>query len=307
MELNQETFCVYLEFEKHSKNPAQIFSTMSNFIETMKEIDSMLVESLNIKIKQDLILEDLEIGSIKVFLKNTLEAIDNNDLKKFDWKSIVGKFLHKGKEAILCGLNDIPKIENKQDIQAIKTEIIDLAKDTKITHLDIYKPIPDEKILSICSKVVENTSSLEKNQHIGYISQYGGVKIRDDLKVISSSEIEEILTKNILENEIIMILKVKKPDYLGESMWELRHEDKAIAAKIVDKEWLKKFQNKKIAVGPGDSLKADVKIKVMYGYDNEVVGTSYAITKVHDVLRVEVQKQLELFDKKEKTDNNALT
>ena len=91
-----------------------------------------------------------------------------------------------------------------------------------------------------------------------------------------------------------MILKVKKPDYLGESQWEFRHETHPIPAKILDEKWLKDFQSRKHDVRPGDSLRAIVETEVNYDYNQEVVGTHYYVIEVKEVIRQGSQNQLNL-------------
>ncbi len=96
----------------------------------------------------------------------------------------------------------------------------------------------------------------------------------------------------------MMILPVKKPDYLGTSKWELRHGRKSILAKIEDAKWLKKFQNREVDVRPGDTLRCMVRQEMSYGYDNELVAENYVIIEVKEVLENQYNRQRSLFDEK---------
>ena len=49
-----------------------------------------------------------------------------------------------------------------------------------------------------------------------------------------------------------MILAVKKPDYLGDSKWDLRHGKRPISARIEDGAWLRRFQSREVDVRPGN-------------------------------------------------------
>jgi hypothetical protein len=82
----------------------------------------------------------------------------------------------------------------------------------------------------------------------------------------------------------MLILKVKKPDYLGESMWDMKHENRTIKAKITDEGWLMDFQRREVDVRPGDALRAKVRMETKYGYDGEVVGIYYTIIEVVEVI-----------------------
>ncbi|MDL1893628.1 hypothetical protein FBQ87_12195 [Sphingobacteriales bacterium CHB3] len=111
---------------------------------------------------------------------------------------------------------------------------------------------------------------------------------------IVPEKIEELLTHEVIDNQSTMILKVKKPDYLGESQWDFRHGTKPLSVKIVDSEWLKNFHDRKYDIRPGDSLRAVVVTKVSYGYDNEVVATHYEISEVKEIIRFTPPQQIPL-------------
>jgi hypothetical protein len=85
-----------------------------------------------------------------------------------------------------------------------------------------------------------------------------------------------------------MTLIVKKPDYLGQSKWDLRHGRRQISANIADAEWLAAFQSRKIDVRPGDALHCLVNIEHHYGYDNELISETYVVTKVTEVLENQI-------------------
>ena len=72
-----------------------------------------------------------------------------------------------------------------------------------------------------------------------------------------------------------MILAVKKPDYLGDGKWDLRHGRRAISARIEDGAWLRRFQSREVDVRPGNSLRCEVRIGNLYGYDNELLTERY--------------------------------
>ena len=81
-----------------------------------------------------------------------------------------------------------------------------------------------------------------------------------------------------------MILAVKRPDYLGDTKWDLRHGKRSISAKIEDTAWLRRFQAREVDVRPGDALRCEVKIEHLYGHDNELLTERYTIVRVVEVL-----------------------
>ena len=55
---------------------------------------------------------------------------------------------------------------------------------------------------------------------------------------LAPESIEDLVTKDKLMSQSEMILKVKKPDYLGESKWDFRHGGRSFPAKILHSECL---------------------------------------------------------------------
>lgn len=82
----------------------------------------------------------------------------------------------------------------------------------------------------------------------------------------------------------MMILKVKKPDYLGESKWEFKYESRKLEAKIKDTIWLSDYQSGKIDIRPGSSLRVSMNIIVKYDHDNEVISTQYEILQIIEII-----------------------
>ena len=101
---------------------------------------------------------------------------------------------------------------------------------------------------------------------------------------ITPGSLRELLVKESIPNELTMILKVKKPDYLGESMWDFKYEGRSIQGKILDVNWLAKFQNREIDVRPQDALRAKVRIVAHYSYEGEVIDTDYFILEVLEII-----------------------
>lgn len=102
---------------------------------------------------------------------------------------------------------------------------------------------------------------------------------------MSPDAVEEILTERVLTGKYEVYLKVKKPDYLGQSMWEFKYEGKLIQAKIHDSGWLERFQQKTVLLGPGDSIRALVEVKVSYDKYGEVIASHYTILNVKEIIQ----------------------
>ena len=116
------------------------------------------------------------------------------------------------------------------------------------------------------------------------------LKIRWDIDTIEKLAIRETEVASAAS----MVFIVKKPDYLGESRWDLRHGKRSVSAKIEDVKWLAKFQGRKLDVRPGDALRCKARIEMAYGFDNELIAEQYFIEEVLAI--VENAYQHPLFD-----------
>lgn len=297
-------FGIEIQFDVTNQSPSKAFRTLSEILEALHSVDRDLIGSIDSEIKSVTVLEDLQKGSIKGWFKNVLEKVPDAGLKDLDWKKAVGHYLVRGKYILIKFLENKTEITTREEIKTLEGELYELAKETNVNQIPSYSPIPTAKLVGSIRKVSSSLQYAEKGNHIIYMA---GRKEEASFNMefnFSPESIEELLTKEKISNETDMILKVKKPDYLGDSQWELRHEKLPINAKIIDVGWLEKFQERQINVRPGDSLKAKVRTTVNYDYNNEVIGTHYEILEVFNVIQADSSNQLEIFAKDESEETN---
>ena len=132
---------------------------------------------------------------------------------------------------------------------------------------------------------------LRGEDRVEFITDNEKARFNTSFKYIPE-KIEEILTDKTLKTTGEMILKVKKPDYLGESMWEVRHNKRNVFVKILDEEWLRDFRSRKIDLRPGDSLEAVVDMETKYDSEGEVVSENHFIIKITNVIKAPVIQSL---------------
>ncbi|MCH7519198.1 MAG: hypothetical protein IH964_09245 [Candidatus Dadabacteria bacterium] len=176
-------------------------------------------------------------------------------------------------------------------------ELERLAIESDVRKMPAYSRISNQKLVPNLQNISNALSNLQDDDKAIYIGGEEQVSFNIEFHIVPE-DIEKILTRLTLTNIQEMILKVKIPDYLGDSQWELRHETRIIRAKILDTDWLNDFQARKEDVRPGDSLHAKVRITVNYGYDSEVVSQKYEIMEAIDKIEAD-ESQMELI-----TDND---
>jgi len=276
-------YCIQIDFKKDSEAPSRIFRALSDLIDAFYLLDIDLVQSIDPKIKPIILLEDIEAGSVKTWLKYVLEEVDDDALKKLDWKTAVGKYLVKGKYLLINFLEGKTKITNREQLQQIENGLLKLAQETHVDHVLAYAPMPPQKLIQNLERITKATSHLIEGDKLNYITRDAETNFNLDFQIVPES-VEDLITKEEIDATIEMILKVKKPDYLGESKWECKHENRTILVKISDINWLKQFQNREIDVRPQDSIRARVHITTKYGYDLNVVSINYDIVEVIEII-----------------------
>ena len=90
---------------------------MSSLIEAVHLVDTDLANAIDVNIKPELILQDIQTGSLKSFLRNQLETLDDNDLKELDWKKIIGGYLRSAKYRMLDFLKERDEITDRKQLE----------------------------------------------------------------------------------------------------------------------------------------------------------------------------------------------
>lgn len=281
-------FAFYIDFKKGEGPASRIFSATHEFIKACERLDRELVTSIDANIETVMVLEDIETASLKTWFRNVLHSADDQALKDLDWKPQVGKYLVRAKYLVLCWIDDETAPRSLPDLGR---EIQELAAETDVRHLPDYTPVNPVALITavrdfegVKDHLVEGDKAsmiLTEDEEVGFT-----LSIRLNIEDIEALAIRETQTHSVPS----MVLIVKKPDYLGASMWELRHGRKSLSAKIEHEEWLIEFQNRREDVRPGDALRCQVRIEMSYGHDNELIAERYYVERVHEVLENRYQQ-----------------
>jgi hypothetical protein len=291
-------FCLEIKFKKDFGDPTRVFRSMTSMIEGLQQLDTHLVRSIHSGMKPVLLLEDIEVSSIRTWFKLCLEQVHDDALKNLNWKPLVGQYLVKGKYMILKFLEEREKVTSYAEIEALEQALVAEAMATDVRRIPYYQPISKRQLLEDMITITDAIKPLSEWDEARYITPSNTAKFNFSF-AITPETIEEILVKETITNEETLILKVKKPDYLGESKWEFQI-GKIITAKIEDAAWLVNFRGRKpeARILPGDSLRVVADHTTKYGFDNEVISEEYVIREVLGVNRPPVRndpEQQELF------------
>jgi hypothetical protein len=264
-------------------DPSRIFRAMAGLIESTQLLDTHLAAVLSTKVRTTLVLQDVETSSLKSKLKTVIEELPDEALKHGETKKIIGHFLLKAKHNILNWCSERKEIKNREEVKQLETDIHNLAELSDIKLLPAYAPVETASLLSDINAVRDALSNLQREDNATFISAEGTSQYNRSLS-ISPEIVRELITRNMIRSEGERILKVKKPDYLSDTMWSFKYAGHQIEAKILDDTWLTKFQTRQVSVQPGDSLRVVLREEISYGYDSEIVNTHYEIVKVVEII-----------------------
>lgn len=275
-------FAFTIDFERGVGPASRVFLATHEFIQACQRFDHELVDAIDTSIETVMVLEDIQASSLKTWFRNVLTATNDEALKDMNWRKQVGPYLVKAKYALIQWMDNDA---TPRDLPALGHEIQRIAQETDVRHLPDYRTPSAQALLTAVRDFQEVKALLGPGDRAS-IESPTEPKLEMNLTVkIDVADIESLAVKETIQfPPATMILAVKKPDYLGDSKWELRHGRKSITAKIEDEPWLRRFQSRGVDVRPGDALKCEVKIEHLYGHDNELISERYSVTRVVDVL-----------------------
>ena len=224
-------YCIKIDYQKGTENPERVFDTMSGLILAFKEFDRNLARIISVDLKPTIILEEITTGSLKTRIASILKEIDDAALKELNWKKLAGRFLVKGKYKLIEFLENKKTIESLDEIDQFNEELLALAREVDILYLPSYSPIPGILLLENIKKVSEAVSPLMTGDLATIIAEQGEISINKQFN-LPTEKIETLLTEQIVKSRREIVLKVKKPDFLGKSKWEMKIGSKAIPVKI---------------------------------------------------------------------------
>ena len=167
-----------------------------------------------------------------------------------------------------------------------------LAAETDVRHLPDYAPIRPDALIGALEDFQKVKDYLVEGDAAAIITDDD----RHDMNLMIRWDIDAIEELAIRETEVAsassMVFIVKKPDYLGESRWDLRHGRRNVSVKIEDVKWLAEFQGRKLDIRPGDALRCKARIEMAYGFDNELIAERYFIEEVLAIVENAYQNPL---------------
>ena len=276
--------CIRIDFKKGEGNPRRIFDAASLMIEGFERIDALSVVSIDSHIEPLLVLEDVEAGSLKIWLRNILRSTDDQALKEMDWKPAIGKYLVRAKYVALKWL-DKGDDDNPPSLKNLADDLRQIARETDTRHLPDYAPIQEGRLLNALDKLQDAKRQLIRGDRLTVETDDQKIYEVDITKTWSPTATITPDSARETSSHGEIILTIRKQDMIGDTMWQFKHGNINISAPINDKDWIDGYHNREIDIRPGDALRCYAKFIYNYAADGTLEGQRTEIEKVYEVIR----------------------
>ena len=180
-------------------------------------------------------------------------------------------------------------------IAALKNEIVEDAKGTDIRHLPDYAPVHEGRLIAALDKLQKAKAELEVGD--GLVVEIGKNEYTVDLKEtwLPSETLNTVPSQPIeKENTLELVLTVRRPDMLKDTMWQFMHGKSNISAAMKDEPWMDQYHARKSR--SIREMPCNARIRVVYSYDEkgELIDQRTEVVKVHSIIPGHVQDDLPL-------------
>lgn len=280
------------------KNPVEAFGQIAKMYEKLLSIDQQILYNILPSAKLEYELIDLEYSSIKSKVNQILKSIPDDVLKDIlNPAKLFGHLLVYIKKRLIKA-TETNEVQSVESLQKVTNDINNEIKKLPSTTIIVLE-INNYFVLNAINELATEARKLKKEEYFEYKSKAGNAKIGNSSSLNMAKLLYE-LGGQTLEQQRIETLKVKTLDLLSDkASWKLIRQGKQIEVKILHKEWLDDYHNRKIVIQPNDYLKVDLKITYTTNANTLKPIVSYEALKILEVIppdTIEGTNQNNLFD-----------
>lgn len=282
--MNTHEFELMLKFARGSRDPSRVFFGMGEYIDSFTFIDSCLLSSFDAGLSTHLELQDILPGSIRTIVRRILNAVDDSALKSGNWNQVLGIFLHNAKHSLLRWCNESTQVTDPIVVTAQVDEINALAAQTDLHHIPSYRPYTPQMLIQGVQGLQDAGRILQVSDTVLYRACGQEIAVNRTIS-FSPNVLAEFMSPEKTHNRVKAVVVIKKPDYLGDSQWELRYEKRAIRAHIKDIDWLVSFRNRQFEIKPGDALRVIMEVDVVLDDNGRPQEPRYEVVEVLGIVQ----------------------
>ena len=225
------------------KNPVEAFVQIAKMYEKFLAIDEQILYNILPNAQLEYELVDLEYSSIKTKVVQILKSIPDEILKDIlNPTNLIGHLLVYAKGRLIKAIES-KEVQSIETLQRVTDDINDEIKKISTTSIIILE-VNNYFVLNAINEIGLEGNKLKNGEYYEYIS-----------KMLYE------LGGQSLEQQRVETLKIKTLDLLSDkAYWKLIRHGKQIEVKILHKEWLDEYHDRKIIIRPNDYLKLELKI-----------------------------------------------
>lgn len=294
---NQFDFELDLNFEGQ-KNPAIAFGQIAKMYDKLWSVDQQILYNILPTAKLEYELVDLEYSSIKSKVNQILKSIPDDILKDItNPGKLLGHLLVYTKRRLIKA-TETNEVHSKENLDKITSEINKEIKKLSINAVIVLE-VNNYFVLNAINEIGIEGRKLKRGEFFEYKSKAGNARVGNKSSVNMAKMLYE-LGGQTLEQKRIETLKVKSLDLLSDrASWKLMRQGKQIEVKILDKDWLNDYHNRRVIIQPNDYLKLELKIIYTTNSNTLKPIVNYEALKIHEVIPpddLENDNQTELFE-----------
>jgi hypothetical protein len=241
------------------KNPVDAFVQIAKMYEKLLAIDEQILYNILPNAQLEYELVDLEYSSIKTKVNQILKSIPDEILKDIlNPANLIGHILVYAKSRLIKA-TESKEVHSKDTLQRVTDDINDEIKKLSNTSIIILE-VNNYFVLNAINEIGLEGNRLKNGEYYEYISKAGSAMISKGNYLNMPKMLYE-LGGQTLEQQRVETLKIKTLDLLSDkAYWKLIRNGKQIEVKILHKEWLDEYHDRKIIIRPNDYLKLELKI-----------------------------------------------
>jgi hypothetical protein len=269
----QNWYCIKFDVPKNKNITALDFSKkMNEFLENINEFNHSIVGGIDDTYTVASYVEDFEAGSVKWWIVDRLNKVDDNAIDKFvesPIKTTIAGILKVSKKKTIAWLsnNDYKQLsQQERELKIIEPIIEEVeSKKQELSRNELSQEIKIDKRRLMKSLSVMSQISKELDENVFFIDDYDNqdkeIKVSKEFEYNESTQdnAEEIIKQN--ENTIIDTYTLLTPTSKEDCLWELHDGSGKIKAKMEDKRFFNDYINNSIKLGGDEKLQVKMKIE----------------------------------------------
>jgi len=291
-----DCYCVKFDIKKEDGiTPQDFLAGMHDVLLNLEAFNHAIINSFDETMQVVSYIEELEGGSIKIWIRDKLKLIEDKDIDRFvnnPIKTTISSLLKKSKN---IAIEKLGNESNNDIVNAINDNIKDSNVENPLTGISLDK----EKLLIALSNISKGSKRLKGRVAIifDYNNQEESMKnIPTNFEYTQENELlNEATQTDDIQKPFECKLRIKKPDLDGKSKWEC-YWNKKISVTIKDEEFINKVKSG-LPVSSKTVLKVNLEIINKIDNNGDIIENAeiYNVINVLEIIEYP-DKQLSFFN-----------